>query len=63
MNKSNGKAKNRNFVCRIDEDLQDQLDLIKKSVGGMSWSDEVRIFLANKVIEFRSKNAVEVNQQ
>lgn len=52
MRKQKDNSKTKNFNCRIEAELQEELDEIKKVIGN-NWSDDVRLFLWGKVNEHK----------
>lgn len=60
MRKAKDNSKTKNFNCRIEAELQEELDEIKKLIGKKSWSDDVRIFLKQKVEEYKAQNPTRV---
>lgn len=52
MRKHKENSKRKNFNCRIEAELQEELDEIKKVIGN-NWSDDVRLFLWSKVKEHK----------
>jgi hypothetical protein len=59
MRKKKDIARDKNFNCRIEAQLQYELDEIKK-VAGKNWSDDVRLFLWGKVEEYKKQNQARV---
>jgi hypothetical protein len=55
MGKRKDASRDKNFNCRIEAQLQNELDEIKR-VGGKNWSDDVRLFLWGKVEEYKKQN-------
>jgi hypothetical protein len=52
MNKEQRKSKDRQIICRMDDDLFLDLELIRESLG-VNWSFQVRQFLQDKVDELK----------
>lgn len=52
--------KDRNFVARITESRQKDMNMITSLVPGYSWSEEVDKFLASKINEI--KIALEIHE-
>lgn len=59
MSNKKDTARSKNFNCRIESQLQDELDEIKR-VAGNNWSDDVRLFLWGKVEEYKQQNQAKV---
>ncbi|MBA4054844.1 MAG: hypothetical protein C0490_09045 [Marivirga sp.] len=59
MRNKKDNSRNKNFNCRIEAQLQFELDEIKK-VAGKNWSDDVRLFLWGKVEEYKQQNQTRV---
>lgn len=55
MSNKKDTSRSKNFNCRIESQLQNELDEIKR-VAGNNWSDDVRMFLWGKVEEYKQKN-------
>jgi len=59
MRNKKESSRSKNFNCRIEAQLQSELDEIKK-VAGKNWSDDVRLFLWGKVEEYKKQNQTRV---
>ena len=52
MKKETNQIKTKQIICRMDDDLFSELEILRDQLG-INWSFQVRKFLQDKIVELK----------